>query len=130
MWIKMLRDQVTPWGPLQKGQTHSLTPAMIKKLADDSYERVEIDETAIERMGVEDRRKHLTAEIAMLDSSIESASQRLGDLKQRRKPLRDKLKQANEELLRIEANSEDAKDDGQSDAGEPAADAAGPPKDN
>lgn len=133
MWIRMLRDQVTPWGPLQKGQRHEVTPEMAKKLADDSYEVIARDEKEIERMGVEERRKHLAGELAVIGASINSAKERLADIEKRRKMVADKL----EKLTAVAdapdraapgGRDEETKDDGKS---EPAGPAAGPAaKDN
>ena len=98
MWIKMLRDQVGPDGIFLKGQTVSLPTNILKKLAPDSYVEVEMDEEAMLRLGVEDRLRHLDSELVTLDAAVESTKDRLADLYRRRKAIRSKVKQANDEL--------------------------------
>lgn len=127
MWIKMLRDQVKPWGVLGIGQTHSLSAREVDQLDKDSYIEVEVDDQAMRRMGVEERIQRFTAEIATLDSAIASARQRLADLRQRRKLMADKISRANSELKQLSAARSEAKtqtegaSDGQSATTEPAA---------
>jgi peptidoglycan hydrolase CwlO-like protein len=105
MWIKFLRDQVRPWGNFMKGQTHSLPAADVAKLDIDSYEQVDVDEKAMEKLGVSDRVKHLNGELAMLTSSIDAAVKRLDDLKARRRMVAGKVKAAEDEIKAIEAEA-------------------------
>jgi colicin import membrane protein len=89
-----------------RGQTLNLPAVKVEEFEVDSYEQIDVDESTMAKLGVEDRVKHLVGEIAMLDSSIEAATKRLGELKGRRKMVRDKVRQANDELKRIEAEAQ------------------------
>jgi len=123
MWIKMLRDQVGPDGIHLKGQTVSLSEKMVEKLDSDSYVHVNVDDQAMEQMGVEERLRHLGVELATFDAAIKSTKDRLADLHQRQRALRTKIKQADDELKQIRqarAKAEPEAKDGQSQASEPA----------
>jgi len=126
MWIKMLRDQVRAWGIFLKGQTHSLPVLDVEKLDKDSYIQVEVDERAIERMGVEERVRHFRAELATLGSAIGSTEARLADLKIRRKTMQDKLAAAEKALKEIAAEPKETSPPGEP-AGEPPGEPAGEP---
>jgi len=107
MWIKMLKDQVGPDGIFLKGQTVPLPLKIVEeKLDSDSYVQVDVDEHAMQRMGVEERLQHLGAEMATLDAAIKSTKDRLADLHQRRKVLRTKIKQADDELEQVKLAAE------------------------
>ena len=123
MWIKMLTDQVGPDGIHLKGQTVSLPQKMVEKLDSDSYVQVDVDDQAMEQMGVEERLRHLGAELVTIDSAVKSTKDRLADLHQRRRILRTKIKQADDELEQIKqarAKAEMETKDGESQASEPA----------
>jgi len=123
MWIKMLTDQVGPDGIFLKGQTLSLPQKMVEKLDSDSYVRVEVDDRVMEQMGVEEKLQHLGAELVTIDNAVKSTKGRLADLHQRRKVLRTKIKQADDELDQIKqarAKTETEVKDGEPQASEPA----------
>ena len=109
MWIKMQKDQVGPNGIFLKGQTVSLPLKMVEKLDSTSYVQVDVDDQAMEQMGVAERLRSLGAELATIDAAINSAKDRLDDLHKRRKVLRAKIKQVDDALEQIKqarANAE------------------------
>lgn len=108
MWIKMQKDQVGPNGIFLKGQTVSLPLKMVEKLDSTSYVQVDVDDQAMEQMGVAERLRSLGAELATIDAAIKSAKDRLADLHQRQRGLRNKIKQADDELEQIKQTRAEA----------------------
>lgn len=97
----MLKDQVGPNGIFLKGQTISLPLKMVEKLDSASYVQVDVDDQAMEQMGVAERLRHLGAELATIDAAIKPAKDRLANLHKRRRVLCTKIKQADDELEQI-----------------------------
>lgn len=101
MWIKMLIDQVGPDGVFLKGQTIPLPLKIVEKLDSASYVQVDVDDQAMEQMGIAERLRHLNAELATIDAAIKPAKARLADLHKKRRALYTKIKQADDELEQI-----------------------------
>lgn len=103
MWIKMLKDQVRPWGIYLKGQTHSLPAKLVREKLDiDSYEEIEMDENTILLQNAEAKLGFSQKEQAVLDAAIKSAKERVADLNKRRRVISVKAKQATQEIDQIE----------------------------
>lgn len=91
MWIRILRDQVKPWGIFRKGQVASLPIDRVKTLDADSWQETKVDDATLAKRSVAERIDHFNRELITLDTLIRSAEARLTGMMHRRKELAAKV---------------------------------------